>query len=107
MLSELPILPRAGGDVIEAIVASEVVLRNCLLTIGECSICEAENEEFPDPWLGEIKAVVVVGVGPGSVRAEAALQGLSEIQTLKRKAPKRNPFGSSMVKALQIACRLN
>ena len=107
-LSELPILPRAGDDDVEAVVASEVVLRYCLLiAIGECNICKAENEEFPDAWLGEIKALVAVGFWPVIVAAEAAIRGLSEIQTLKRRVPKRNMFRSSMVKTLQITCRLN
>ena len=108
VLSEFPILPRADDDVFEAVVASEVVLRNCLLiAIGECNIPEAENEEALAVWVGEIKAMAVVGFWPEIVGLEAAIQVLSEMQTLKRRAPKWNMFGSSMVKALQIACRLN
>lgn len=108
MLSGFPILPRVGDDVVEAVVAFEVVLRNCLLiAIGECNIGEAENEEFLDVWLGEIRAMAVVGFWPEIVGLRAAIQGLSEMQTMKRRALKWNMLGSSMVKALRIACRLN
>ena len=65
---------------VEAVVAFEVVLRNCLLiATGECNICEAANEEFPDAWLGEIKAAVAVGFWLEIVGAEAAIQELSGI----------------------------
>ena len=108
VLSEFPILPKPGNGDVEAVVVSVVVSRNCLLiAITECSICEVENEEFPDVWLGEIKAMVVVGFWLEIVGVEAAIQGLSEIQALKRRVPKRNLFRSSMVKALQNTCRLN
>ena len=99
--SELPFLPTVGDDDVEAVVAFEVVLRNSLLTaIGECKICEAEYEEVLDAWLGEIRAMVVVEFWPELVGVEAAIQGLSKIQTLKRTVPNRKLFRSSMVKAL-------
>ena len=108
VLSEFPILPKVGDGDVEAVVASEGISRNCLLiAIGECNISEVENEGFPDAWLGEIKAMAMVGFWLEIVGVAAAIQGLSEIQALTRRVPKRTLFRSSMVKALQNTRRLN
>ena len=92
----------------EAVIAPEVVFKARLLVVSsEVAVREAETDALVSPVVEEIRVKAVLATWTDSVEAEATIQGFSDIQTLRMRAPKRKSFMSTIMAGLRSACDIS
>ena len=98
------------GDVMnfEAVIAPEVAFKARLVVVSsEVAVGEAETDALVGPLVEETRVTAVLATWTETVEAEATIQGFSDIQTLRMRVPKREPFMSTIMAGLRSACDIS
>lgn len=92
----------------EAVIAPEVAFKARLVVVSsEVAVGEAETDAVVGPLVVETRVTAVLATWTETVEAEATIQGFSDIQILRMRAPKREPFMSTIMAGLRSACDIS